>query len=115
MHEYSLAVSLLERIEREARARRATAVHAVHVRLGDLSGTDRELLATAYDVLRADTACARAPLHVERVAARWVCRACDGPVEAGGVLRCRACGAPARLAEGDELVLARIEMEVEDV
>jgi hypothetical protein len=28
------------------------------------------------------------------------------------VLKCDACGSPARLAEGDEIMLDRIEMEV---
>jgi hypothetical protein len=33
-------------------------------------------------------------------------------IPAGGPLRCRRCGVPARLAEGDEIMLDRIEMEV---
>jgi Zn finger protein HypA/HybF involved in hydrogenase expression len=33
-------------------------------------------------------------------------------VPAGAVLRCAACGAPARLVSGDEIVLEQIEMEV---
>ena len=40
MHEYSLMVALMERVEEEAAAHRALAVHRVRVRIGELSGID---------------------------------------------------------------------------
>jgi Zn finger protein HypA/HybF involved in hydrogenase expression len=49
------------------------------------------------------------------VAARWACIACDRDVAKGAVLRCEACGRPARLVHGDEIILERIEMEAPDV
>jgi hydrogenase nickel incorporation protein HypA/HybF len=113
VHELSIVQALLDRIEEQARANGATAVRRVSVRLGDLSGVEPHLLASAYEVLRERTACcARAELAVERVPACWVCSACGTPVSRGAVLVCSACGAPARLAAGDEIVLERIEIEV---
>ena len=113
MHEYSLIQSLVARVEAEARARRAVAIHRVVVKVGALSGVDPELFRTAYDTFRAGTVCAGATLEVRPVAAAWSCPACRRPVDRGAVLTCPACGTPAALAEdSDAILLERIEMEV---
>jgi len=112
MHEYSVAQSLIAQVEREARARRASAVHRVTVRIGPLSGVDAGLLATAYEHLRAGTCCAAASLALAGDEVVWRCEACGRTLSAGATLCCPACGLPARLAGGDALVLERIELEV---
>ena len=112
MHEFSIVQALLGRIEEQARAHGATAVRRVSLRIGELSGVEPDLLASAYEVFRDRTACARAELDVERVPACWVCASCGTPVPRGAALVCPACLAPARLAAGDEIVLERIELEV---
>ncbi len=112
MHEYSIIQALVEKVEREARSRRAIAIHRLRVRLGEQSGVDPELLATAYDAFRAGTLCAEARLDIDRVPVRWACPTCSETVPAGGVLRCPRCGEPAALVEGDEIILDQIEMEV---
>ena len=113
MHEYSLMTALMERVEEEASARRALAVHRVTVRIGELSGVEPELLASAFEIVRAGTICAKADLHIDRVAARWVCTACGRALDpAAGGPRCQECGAPAALASGDEILLGQIELEV---
>ena len=112
MHEYSLAQALVERVEREARARRASAVHRVTVRLGPLSGVEPELLVTAYGHLRTGTLCAGAELDLVGEDVVWRCEACGAALVPGSALCCPDCGLPARLAGGDALVLDRIELEV---
>lgn len=115
MHEYSIVQALMARIEEQARAHGATTVSRVSVRIGELSGVEPDLLRTAFELMRERTICDAATLEVERVGARWVCRACGRGIAAGGVLRCDACGAPARLAAGDEILLAQLDLEVADV
>ncbi len=113
MHEYSLVQSLVERVEQEARARGAIAVHRLSVRVGELSGVDPELFRTAYETFREGTICANAPLAVASVAATWSCPRCGTPVARGAILRCTACEVPARLDDGgDALTLDGIELEV---
>jgi hydrogenase nickel incorporation protein HypA/HybF len=113
MHEYSLVESLVRRVEEEARERDAIAVHRLSVRVGELSGVDPELFRTAYETFREGTICATAPLALTTVAATWSCPRCGSPIPRGGVLRCAACDAPARLDEGgDALTLDGIELEV---
>ena len=53
-----------------------------------------------------------AELELVLVEVRWACRDCQRPIAAGALLVCPDCGAPARLIEGDDLVLERLEMEV---
>ena len=112
MHEYSIVQALLEKVEEQARLRGATAVRSVAVTIGELSGVERDLLATAYYVFRELTICAGAPLAIRAAAARWVCPRCAREIPRGTRLACADCGAPARLEQGDEITLDRIEMEV---
>lgn len=112
MHEYSIVEALLRRVESEARLRKAVSVGRIRVALGELSGVDPELLATAYEVFRARTLCEQADMEIRTVPALWTCPACGLPIASGQVLRCPACQSPARLASGDEIVLEQIEMEV---
>lgn len=112
MHEYSLVQALLQQVDHQARAHRATAVHRLHVSVGELAGVEVQLLETAYDTFRERTVCAGAALEVHPVAARWACPGCGRELRTGQALRCSQCGLPARLEAGDEIVLDRIEMEV---
>jgi hydrogenase nickel incorporation protein HypA/HybF len=115
MHELSLAQGLLSTIDAQVRARRAHRVRRVHLRVGAAAGVEVELLCHWYDVMRAGTVCAGAPLEVERVAERWECPSCGAERPATGRLRCPHCGVALRLTAGDELVLDRLELEVGDV
>jgi hydrogenase nickel incorporation protein HypA/HybF len=112
MHEYSLMTALMERVEAEAAAHRALAVHRVRLRIGELSGVEPDLLESAFAIVRPGTICENAALDIERVAARWVCPACRRPLSSGERLQCPACGVPAALAAGDEILLGQIELEV---
>ena len=113
MHEYSLVEALVRRVEEEAQRRQALAVHALSVRVGELSGVDPELFQTAYDTFRAGTLCERAALTLNRVPASWSCPRCERPIARGEVLTCPDCREPARLDDGgDALTLDGIEMEV---
>jgi hydrogenase nickel incorporation protein HypA/HybF len=112
MHEYSIVGALVDRVTTEARARGATTVHRLSVRIGELADVEVDLLTTAYETFRERTICAHAVLDVQRVPARWECPECGREIPAGEPLRCGDCNVPARLVEGDEIMLDRIEMEV---
>ena len=115
MHEYSIAQSLLSRVDASLAGHRVVAIRRLDVRIGELSGVDAGLLKTAYELCRAGTPCEQAALEVSAVPARWVCRSCGEPAPKGERLICPACGTGMRLVEGDEIILDRIEAEVEDV
>lgn len=112
VHEVSLVSGLLERIEAEARARRALRVHRVRIKVGELSGVETDLLRSAYDLLRERSVCAEAELEIDREPARWRCPRCGAEPEPGMALRCPRCELPVGLVSGGEIVLEQIEMEV---
>jgi len=112
MHEYSIVQSLYDAVAGQAVRSGAKSVHAIHVRIGEMSGVDPGLLDTAWKVFRLRTICETAALDVEIVAAEWRCSLCGGLVPRGGMLTCGACGAPAKLKQGDEILIDRIVMEV---
>lgn len=115
MHEYAIVQSLLNQVEVELCARRGTAVHSIDVRLGELSGVEPELLSRAFETFRAHTVCDGATLRLDRVNAKWGCPRCGRPIPRGQPLQCPDCLRPARLVQGSEIVLDRIELEVPDV
>ena len=112
MHEYSIVQALIERVDTEVRARGATGVHRLTVRIGELSGVEVELLSAAYDTFRQRTICEDAELVLQIVPARWACPDCGDAIARGAVLTCPSCAMAARLVQGDEILLDRIEMEV---
>ena len=132
MHEYSIIQSLVDAVEKSVTGYRCqvpgaqpsagnrqpatghvSKVHRIEVRIGELSGVDTGLLATAYEVFRAGTCCDSATMKIDRVPAHWQCPKCSGDITRGAVLRCPLCKEPARLVSGDEIILQRIELEVD--
>ncbi|HEX6851324.1 MAG TPA: hydrogenase maturation nickel metallochaperone HypA [Candidatus Polarisedimenticolaceae bacterium] len=113
MHETSIVQALLEQVESQARAHKATSVQKVTLRLGELAGVEAELLATAFDVYREPTVAKGAALEIVRVPARYRCPQCSREVHRGDFLQCPDCAVGARLIAGDEIVLERLEMEVD--
>ena len=114
MHEYSIISALVDQVEAQAAAHPGAKVRIVHVAIGEQAGVETELLATAFDTFKGDTVCADAVLEIEARPARWVCPKCKAELPRGAKPRCVPCAAPATLASGDEIMLQRIELEMED-
>ena len=112
MHEYSIVQALLEQAAAQARRHGARSVHRLTVSVGELAGVEHALLATAYETFRQGTVCAQAPLEIRAVPARWRCPSCRKTLERGAVLECPQCRRPARLSDGDDIVLETLELEV---
>lgn len=115
MHEYSIVQSLLTRVQESVRGYDVRSVRTVRLRIGELSGIDAGLLQTAYELCTPGTLCEGAELIIDRVCARWRCPRCDREISPGGRLACPACGGNVRLESGDEILLEKIDLEVENV
>jgi hydrogenase nickel incorporation protein HypA/HybF len=113
MHEYSIALDLLRSIEAAAAPYEAAAVQRVHLRIGELAGVEAELLSSAFELVRPGTICATAELEIETSPAVWCCSLCGKPIATGAPLTCPHCDVPARMDSGDEIMLQRLEMEVD--
>ena len=115
MHEYSIVQSLLGRVEESVRGYDVSAVRRLRLRIGALSGVDGALLRTAYELCTPGTFCEGAALEIEDVPARWRCPRCEQDMPQGQRLACSSCGGAVTLVEGDEIVLEKIDLEVNDV
>lgn len=115
MHEYSIVSSLVDGVERVLAGHPGAIVRRVHVDIGELAGVEIELLRTAFTTFRDHTVCENAELAIHPVAADWRCTACNKQIPVGAALRCSDCHRPATLVAGDDITLARVEMEVNDV
>ena len=113
MHELSIALSILELVEEEARNRQGRIV-AVHLKLGALSGVVREALVSSYDMARDGTPQASAELRIEDVPIRVHCPRCDREATPASAweLVCPQCGAPTPdVVAGRELEIVALEIE----
>jgi hydrogenase nickel incorporation protein HypA/HybF len=114
MHEWSLAVSLIEGASTEARGRGATKVHSLTVRAGVLTGVVPELLLRAYEMARTGTFLEGAELVLEVEPARASCPSCGAESEFEDFyLVCPSCGGIGlKPLSGDGLALTKMDIEV---
>jgi hydrogenase nickel incorporation protein HypA/HybF len=114
MHELSIAVSLIEVASGEAERLGARRVHALHVRLGPLSGVVKEALTFSFDVASAGTALEGARLQIEDAPVRVFCARCGGERTLAGVypMRCPECATPtSAVVGGRECLLTGLEID----
>ncbi len=116
MHELSLCQDLIDQVTELARKHRAKSVACVKVQIGQLAGVEPLLLESAFTIARAGTVAENAEMVTEVVAPCVVCNACGTESEVTpSNLLCLACGGnDTRLIRGEELILARVELVVDD-
>jgi hydrogenase nickel incorporation protein HypA/HybF len=114
MHELSVCQAMLSQVEDIAAREGASNVATIVVRIGPLSGIVPELLQQAFTIARAGTLAQSAELITEWQPIRVRCLECDTESEAKpSNLLCSACGSyRTQVLSGDELLLARIELDV---
>ncbi|MEI8243120.1 MAG: hydrogenase maturation nickel metallochaperone HypA [bacterium] len=112
MHELSLATALVEQVQRICEAEQASAVASIRLRLGALSGVDRESFAFAFPIAADGTSVEGAGLVFDRVPAEITCDACGVRAEPGCMfLTCGACGSNrVRITAGREFQIVSVEL-----
>ena len=112
MQELSIAVGIVDAVRTEAEQRGMGSVSAVYVRLGALSGVDKDALLFAFPMACEDTELQGAELAIEDVPVRIACAACgqESAPESIYELICPCCGAAAdNVVSGRELELRAFE------
>ena len=114
MHELSIAMSLVEQMEKVAREQKATSVPQITLSVGVLSGVDPEALKGAFPLAAEATIAAGADLVVEIVEARVRCRACGTSSKPEApFLCCVDCGgSDVEVEAGRELHIKSMDVEV---
>jgi hydrogenase nickel incorporation protein HypA/HybF len=113
MHERSLARGLLRQVQAVADDHYPCCVRSIRVHIGEFSGVEAELLASAFAALAEETPLRHAELVVERTPLQAACRRCRGEFHVQKfVFRCPTCGSPdLTVFGGEELLLDSITME----
>lgn len=114
MHELSIAMEILDIVEKEAIKHGASVVRQVNLRVGDLSGVETESLAFSFDAVKGEKELTRgAVLAIERLPVRISCTPCDGVFTGTGhMVLCPRCeGFDTELLQGEELEIADIEID----
>jgi len=113
VHELSLCQDLLDQVTAIAQTHRAEKVVRVVVWIGPLSGVEPLLLNSAFNMIGAGGVAGHAELVLAAQAVTVLCRDCGRESRAtAGNLACRHCGGiNTELTSGDELILARVELE----
>jgi len=113
MHELSVAESIADSVRRHPALQGGRKVRRIGVQVGDTSGVNAEALDFCFTIVVRGTELDGAALDLERVPVRFRCETCGHefePVEFNP--RCPACGGErGRLAGGDELSLAYLELD----
>jgi hydrogenase nickel incorporation protein HypA/HybF len=113
MHERSLMKALLRRVENVAAEHPGSRVLSIRVRVGEFSGVDPELFASAYDDLITDSPIHGAALELDRVPLEALCEQCgsDFRIERFN-FRCENCGSVnIAVRGGEEMLLDSVTME----
>jgi hydrogenase nickel incorporation protein HypA/HybF len=113
MHEMSLAQSIVEIVEEQAKSRPFTRVRSVRLSIGALSYVDPHALEFGFELVARGTAAEGAELRVDRPAGSARCDGCSETFEvtAHGD-PCPRCGQYAWLVVGgDEMRVTELEVE----
>jgi hydrogenase nickel incorporation protein HypA/HybF len=113
MHELSIAISLVEAAQEEAARYGSVPVHAVHLRLGPLSGVVKDALLFSYDLAAQGTPLEGSRLIVEDVPVLVFCPVCRErrPIRSTQSFCCAECDTPAgEIVQGRELEVTGLEI-----
>ncbi|WP_432041213.1 hydrogenase maturation nickel metallochaperone HypA [Streptomyces cadmiisoli] len=111
MHEMSVALAVVDQVERAARSRGAHGVRDVHVEIGELAGVVPDSLGFCFELACAGTALEGAALHTRSVPGRARCAPCGRSWDTGlpPDMVCAGCrGAATELVSGRELRIAEV-------
>jgi len=113
MHELSLATALVEQVQQICAAEKAEAVVAIRLRLGALSGVDRESFEFTFPLAAEGTSAAAAKLIFEPVAAEIACEGCGKTSKPGRMfLTCGLCGSNrVKIIAGREFQIISVELQ----
>src|ERR1700684_3114120 len=113
MHELSIAMSIVEMAQEELDRQGSVRVHAVHLRLGLLSGVVKQALLSSYEMACHATPLEGSQLLIEEVPVEVFCSKCERPRTVTSIqwFCCPECGpATPTVLRGKELEVVALEI-----
>ncbi|MFQ6614291.1 MAG: hydrogenase maturation nickel metallochaperone HypA [Fidelibacterota bacterium] len=113
MHEMSIALSLCDLAEREAKKAQAKIINEVEIEVGDLAGVLIDSLDFCFGIAAKSTMAAGASLKIIRVPARGTCLDCGHQFKVGKMFaRCPDCDSyKVRIDQGKDLKIRSINVD----
>jgi hydrogenase nickel incorporation protein HypA/HybF len=114
MHELSIATSILETVEAEAKKHPGAQFKVIGLRIGEVAGIDVDALTFGWEAITRDTEWESLKLEVEELPRRNRCDACglEFAVPDYFHIECPRCETfPTFNISGDELEIAYMEIE----
>jgi|Deesub1362A_J573_1020465.scaffolds.fasta_scaffold00007_224 hydrogenase nickel incorporation protein HypA/HybF len=115
MHEYSLALSLIETVEGEGLKRNASKIERIVLKVGKFSGVEPILLSHSFEILKKEKEWFKnTVLEIDIENPEMKCRNCDGIFKSDDFpFICPECGNPfTDMVKGSDIVIEKIEMEI---
>jgi hydrogenase nickel incorporation protein HypA/HybF len=114
MHELSIAMSIVDMAQEEAERHGHAQIHAVHLRLGLLSGVVKQALLSSYQMACESTLLEGSELLIEEIPVEVFCPSCEmaRPVSSIQWFCCPECGTPTpTVLRGKELQVFALEFK----
>ena len=113
MHELSIAMNILNIVEKTAQTNGATLVKDIYVDVGALAGVMIPSLEFGLEIAKRDTCARQAAIHIQEIEGRGSCPACGGTFPMGFYIEpCPRCDdSYLSMVAGDELRVREIEVE----
>ena len=113
MHEFSLAIEVINLAQREAEKNLAESIQEITIEVGDLSGVEADAFESALELLVKDSILANADINIIRTAGKGKCNACDSEFEMR--FRSAACPKcqcfPSEISGGEEFRVVSLVVE----
>jgi hydrogenase nickel incorporation protein HypA/HybF len=114
MHELSIAMSMVEMAEEEAARRGGVQVHAIHLKLGQLSGVVKDALLFSYEIACQGTMLEGSQLIIEEIPVVVYCSTCQAETTLASLqlFCCATCGTlTPEVLRGKELEVFALEIQ----
>lgn len=114
MHEFSIALGIIDAAAEELERNGGGRVRSVHVTVGAMSGVSPDALLGAYELACPGTGLEGSTLQMELEPVTIQCGVCGGEQEAAGTtdLHCRRCGGPpGTVLRGRSLLVTALEID----
>ena len=113
MHEFSLAIEVINLAQREAERNMAESIQEITIEVGDLSGVEADAFESALELLVKDSILENANIKIIRTSGKGKCIACDSEFKMSfRMATCPKCNCfPSEISGGEEFRVVSLVVE----
>jgi hydrogenase nickel incorporation protein HypA/HybF len=113
MHEFSMAIEVINLAQREAEKNSATSIREITIEVGDLSGVEADAFMSALELLVDDSILHKAKICIVKTPGKGLCNGCNLEFEMNQrMATCPICQCfPSSISGGDEFRVVSLLVE----